>query len=534
MKRSGAHKILALFVALLLGAGCAQAEPSPNVLHIATATAIPSPQPTDEIVNGVNITELLAEPRPDEIKAILADWASRDVSVHDYIEEHSTILRWGETTFRLRVVSHTVGGLRHYGAIFVPDGVQEPGSLPVIVFLHPGINGVPAEAVQGLGDLLSVHNRGVRGQFVYVIPSFRGEPLIAEGKTYQSEGDPSYLDFDVDDAMALLSVALETTPEADPRRIGVLGVSRGASAGLLMAARDLRVDLVVEIAGLTTSHGQLVKPDVRAALLGDLEDPILLLYAKHLGIQELKEGRLGINEVRLRMIRRSPEYFAHLLPELQVQHGGSESNIVTIKQFIGVLQQLGRSKPEFEAYIYPGGTHNLETLHCSPQIAAAFLSRLLTFDTILAGGPALKHGDIISLQAQVENEGPLWLDGQTQSGTVGLAPICAAPYTGARWKVYDENGDGVISLESQGNVEGQRWLDGRTADGSVGLAPDRESYTGTNWQVVDLGNGVIALRNLGHLDGPRWLESQPQSGTIRLVSDDDYPFIGTSWLIVHP
>lgn len=73
-------------------------------------------------------------------------------------------------------------------------GEGEPGSLPLIIFLHPGNEGVCAEAVQGFEELLSLHNRGICGRFVYVIPSFRGEPLIAEGKAYLSDGDPSYLD----------------------------------------------------------------------------------------------------------------------------------------------------------------------------------------------------------------------------------------------------------------------------------------------------------------------------------------------------
>jgi hypothetical protein len=272
---------------------------------------------------------------------------------------------------------------------------------------------------------------------------------------------------------------------------------------------------------------------VQDALLGTLSDPTDQIYADHLGIPALKRGDMSIDEVRLRMIRRSPMYFAHLLPELQIHHGGSEDNIATIKEFVEVLKGFGRGRPKFEAYIYPGGQHDIATMPCSPQLTAAFLSRLVSSDPAVLGKPVLKHGDVISLQGQVESDGPVWLDGRTQSGTVGLAPSCTAPYTGAAWKVYDENRDGIIALESLGNVDGPRWLDGRTQDGSVGLAPDRESYSGTNWQVVDLGNGVIALKNLGHIDGPRWLEGRMQGGTVGLVSDD-FPSMGTSWLIIHP
>ena len=100
-----------------------------------------------------------------------------------------------------------------------------------------------------------------------------------------------------------------------------------------MAARDQRVGLVVELIGLTTSHGPSVRQVVREALLGTLKDPILNIYAEHLGILALEDGTLSIDDVHLRMIHRWPMYFAHLLPELQVHHGGNEGNIATIRQF---------------------------------------------------------------------------------------------------------------------------------------------------------------------------------------------------------
>jgi DNA-binding CsgD family transcriptional regulator len=157
----------------------------------------------------------------------------------------------------------------------------------------------------------------------------------------------------------------------------------------------------------------------------------------------------------------------------------------------------------------------------------------LLFSNTFSDTPPLKHGDIISLRAQGENDGLRWLDGITQNGKVELAPSYEAPYTGARWKVYDENEDGVISLESQGSLEGPQWLDGRTYDGTVGLAPNREFYSGTNWQVVDLGKGVIALKNLGDVDGPRWLEGQTQGGRVRLSPNQTPSDPSTSWLIIH-
>jgi hypothetical protein len=90
MKRSQVHKILTLDMCLLPGSACLHATLPSNASRAIAATAIPSHQPADEIVNHVNNMDLLAELRPDEIQTILIDWASRDVSVQNCVEVHSS------------------------------------------------------------------------------------------------------------------------------------------------------------------------------------------------------------------------------------------------------------------------------------------------------------------------------------------------------------------------------------------------------------------------------------------------------------
>ena len=86
----------------------------------------------------------------------------------------------------MRVVSHTVRGSRHYGAIIVPDGAT-PGCCPVIV----EAKGVSASYFPL--ELEKLHGPRLLGnlqrRFVYVVPSFRGEVLNFGGVSYQSEGD---------------------------------------------------------------------------------------------------------------------------------------------------------------------------------------------------------------------------------------------------------------------------------------------------------------------------------------------------------
>jgi dipeptidyl aminopeptidase/acylaminoacyl peptidase len=221
----------------------------------------------------------------------------------------------------------------------------------------------------------------LESEFVFVAPSFRSEPLIYDGTTYLSEGAPSPWDRDVDDALALLSVTLSgLVPEADPGRVGVIGFSRGANVALLMAERDTRIDLVVEFFGPTDFFGPFAQDVVEEALRGQLRDLPGLDYLNTQFIQPLKRGELTIADVRPELVRRSPVLYAGRLPPLQVHHG-TDDEVVPVgeaERLIEVMQGLGRGEPEFEYYIYEGGTHNPLTLSGSLERTRDFAGRLLS------------------------------------------------------------------------------------------------------------------------------------------------------------
>ena len=81
-------------------------------------------------------------------------------------------------------------------------------------------------------------------------------------------------------------------------------------------------------------------------------------------------------------------------------------------------------------------------------------------------------------------------------------------------------------------MEGPRWLDGRSGNGTVGLAASMDGgYSGTHWQLVDLGGGAYGLRWLGQVEGPRWLEGRSGNGTVGLAARTDGGYSGTHWLI---
>lgn len=253
------------------------------------------------IARGVDVNQLFAPPTPSELAAVQADWATRDVSAYDVIEEAAFTLSDGAT---LRIISHTVHGERHFGAIVTPAGASDPQSLPVMMNLYgfgpPFIVTIPDSDPWGF-----------MRDFVMVIPSYRGQPLQFGTQRWQSEGDRyDFCDGATDDALALLNVALATTPEADPARIGAYGGSRGGNVGLMMAVRDPRIQFVVEVAG-TTDHLQLA---------GLIHLNLIILYEKTF-TRDLLAGTGSIAQSRHDMLTCSPRYFADQLPFVQVHHG---------------------------------------------------------------------------------------------------------------------------------------------------------------------------------------------------------------------
>lgn len=334
------------------------------------------PTGTDSrIVEGVDLDAVFAAPTSSELDRVrVDDWGGRTPAAVGVQEELSQGVVLGPSLGTLRVYSHLVDGHRHFGAVVVPDGAAA-GSLPVLVYGHGGDGGVSVDELLlvagALGELTD--------DFVYVLPSFRSEPLVVGSTTFLSEGPPSPWDRDVDDAIALLDVALDQIPEADPERIGVLGFSRGAGVGLLMAVRDVRIDLVVEFFGPTDFFDTYVQEVVADALRDQPRALPGLDVLNERFIQPLKEGTLSVDEFRIELVRRSAVLFADRLPPVQVHHGTADA-VVAVSQaesLIATLESLGRGPPEDEFWIYPGGGHDPLSLSGSVPRTLSFLDRLL-------------------------------------------------------------------------------------------------------------------------------------------------------------
>ena len=120
---------------------------------------------------GADLDALLAPPTADEITQVKEGWDTRTPEVSGVRPELDSEVPAGLGSVRVRILSHTVGGLRHYGAVVTPVGA-EPGSLPVILYAHGGDGGVEIEDTFLLNQILQLQGLSA----ALVIPSYRSEP----------------------------------------------------------------------------------------------------------------------------------------------------------------------------------------------------------------------------------------------------------------------------------------------------------------------------------------------------------------------
>ena len=334
--------------------------------------------PVEPVADAIDIEakldDLFAPPTEAEVEAVRADWARRDISAAEVTIELTESYPLSETPATLRIVSHRVGAALHYGAILAPDSAA-PGSLPILMYLHGGDSGVEVDdiglVIFALGEL--------RDNFVYVIPSFRSEPLEYEDREWVSTGHGGHWDYDVDDALALLNVALELTPQAKIEGLSIVGGSRGAGVALLAGIRDERIENIVAFFGPTDFFDDWVREIARDAAMGFPRDLPGVAHIDTTFIQPYMRGKADLAEVRLELVRRSSVLFAEDLPAVQLHHGDADETVVVSQahSLMRAMEALGREPPEFEAFIYEGGGHAIFALRGAIPRAVDFMRQAL-------------------------------------------------------------------------------------------------------------------------------------------------------------
>jgi tetratricopeptide (TPR) repeat protein len=328
------------------------------------------------------IKAVFEKPTPAEIRAVEADWRARDLSPRDVREVTKKEVMLAGSESVVRIVSHRVHGRKHYGAIIIPPNAK-PGCCPVVIEAK-GVS--PSYFPLELNRLHTLAFIGdLRQQFIYVVPSYRGEILKFDGVDYQSEGDRTDAwDGATDDAIALLNVALQTTPEADQSRICAFGQSRGGTIALLMGIRDRRVGCVVDSAGPTDwfelmgtegwTQEEIFAEGLRTRA-GVEETGGQLI--EHFLMKAIR-GEENLQAVRRRMLAGSPLYFAGRLPRALL-HYGNEDPYVPVRNGLQLVAQMKRQlvpAKRYQAFFYPGEGHDTDRL-AAPVLSRQFIARML-------------------------------------------------------------------------------------------------------------------------------------------------------------
>ena len=348
--------LLMLLGFLFISAGCDQAD-------------------TDENEISFSLEAIFEDPTDAELQSIEEEWAIRDSAPQNVqILVEDSLHSFGEDGGIVKVVSHDVHGVTHVGAIVTP-GLSTSEPIPVLVYCHGGDQG------ENLDETLALFTLALPDfldDFIMVVPSFRSEAIQVNGLTYQSEGPPSPWDFDVDDTMGLLSVALEMVPEADESRIVVLGFSRGGGVGLLMGIRDPRVDMVIEYFGPSDFLAESSRQITMEAFEGRVRDLPGLAYLNEVFLEPYFEGSLSLETLRQEFIRRSPVYFVDKLPLVQIHHG-EQDDVVDVDHALSMeaaLVSSGRPGADYDVFIYPNAGHTPFEMPESFGRVIAFIEQL--------------------------------------------------------------------------------------------------------------------------------------------------------------
>ncbi len=329
------------------------------------------------------LEELFKKPEKAEITDIETEWQTRDLSVKElkHVNSESAVINGMNVS--ISVISHRVHGFRHYAAIIIPANLTA-GKHPVIMELKgvsAGYSPLTIASEIETPPFLCTE----ASQFIYLLPSYRGEKLIVNGKEYVSEGDrTNSWDGATDDALALLNAAADFTPLIDLERTGVFGRSRGGSVALLAGIRDKRIKQVVALSGPTDWFTNM---NLGGFKQEELVDMGLHMHSTPFDIggqfieRFLKkniEGIDGLKEARKRMIAGSALYFIDKFRNVQV-HYGIEDRMVPVVNGTSLVSEVEKKKlnlPGFEYFFHATEGHDTDKNIYYPYARKAFLSLL--------------------------------------------------------------------------------------------------------------------------------------------------------------
>lgn len=320
----------------------------------ATGNDGSGPPIPDEVVDGVNLSDLFARPTNGERAAVRAEWAARDAARstrYTYTLAPAVRTADGADLIVYTVRAGATGDVLHHGVVRLPPRAGgDVAPRPVVLVVPPHTATLTLEAALSDVPLAGPPTQDV----VHVVVAFRGQTLDVAGTAYASPADPAATyDLDVDDALALLDAVLAREPLADDARVAVAGYDRGGTAALLAAERDAPAGLalVTSLAAPTDFFQPSVRQAARHYLTGTstgalpaFDDVAATVLAP------LRGGQGDLAAARRALLRRSPAYFVGPPPFVFAAHGALDP-VVPVghgRALSGVIGTEGASYLESE------------------------------------------------------------------------------------------------------------------------------------------------------------------------------------------
>ncbi len=253
--------------------------------------------------------------------------------------------------FTRSLISYDSDGNRVYGFMNVPKGAGV-GPLPVVLVLHGYIT--PSSYRTPLGYTTRYADALARAGYLVIHPDYR-----AHG---QSEGDDeagnlfrSGYAIDVLNLIALL----KTVPQADPKRVGLLGHSMGGG----IALRVLAINKEVKAAVL---YGAMNADEVKNG------DQIRNVFRRVKRIPEDDVPRERYAEIS------ASTYFADMTAAISIQHGERDTQ-VPLQWGADLYRDLRALGKDVAFDSYPGQGHSLQGRALTTMLTrvTAFFKRTL-------------------------------------------------------------------------------------------------------------------------------------------------------------
>ncbi len=317
-----------------------------------------------------SLDSLFAPPSPREARVVRETWKARDLTPSgvELVDQFLSTQTHG--TFEVSILSQRIHGFRHYSAIFVPQNAAS-GCCPLVVDVR-GVSWdyAPLDLTDGPRSMQVLAEDSA--QFLFAVPSLRGEVLEIEGRRYTSEGNRRRgWDGGADDVISLLGATLETIPAVDEARICAFGKSRGASVALLAAARDSRFGCVVAWAGPADwfesmgSFGWTLQELVTLALEQQWVPGqgwgSAAQFVERVLENPSARGQRGLAASRLLMLASSPLYFVDSLPAASLHYGSDDGSVGIANAWVleAALAASSGAASERSLTVHRGAGHDM-------------------------------------------------------------------------------------------------------------------------------------------------------------------------------